>query len=256
MKYATIGLALLTTPTLALDVPTTETTEVKLVTSTHMAYIKNNSLYYLDLRDPTEVLVASDIVSASTIPGGLSFSNISGDMYTLDLVSGSVYTLFDSNISYIINGTEVILPSLDSDKDGVGDELDNCPSVPNPNQNNIDQDIFGDACDSDMDGDGYSNAEEKEAGTKPWSPSSHPVSNIDIDGDGYIDLEDNCPSTHNPTQWDNDGDGIGNSCDSDADGDDYSNEEELLAKSDPWTDTSTPLNINGYIPPTPCGNKT
>ena len=40
------------------------------------------------------------------------------------------------------------------------------------------------------------------------------VSSQDIDDDGIIDLEDNCPNTPNPDQLDNDGDGIGDVCDS------------------------------------------
>ena len=37
---------------------------------------------------------------------------------------------------------------VDSDSDGVGDYLDNCPLVPNPDQTNSDYDWFGDACDN------------------------------------------------------------------------------------------------------------
>ncbi|MCK5282800.1 MAG: thrombospondin type 3 repeat-containing protein [Nanoarchaeota archaeon] len=45
----------------------------------------------------------------------------------------------------------------DSDGDGVPDSLDNCPSIPNPNQEDIDNDGLGDACDSctDVDQDTY-----------------------------------------------------------------------------------------------------
>jgi len=34
----------------------------------------------------------------------------------------------------------------DGDGDGIADELDNCPSIPNPNQANADMDLLGDAC--------------------------------------------------------------------------------------------------------------
>lgn len=36
---------------------------------------------------------------------------------------------------------------LDEDRDGVLDSADNCPMVPNPNQENLDGDDFGDVCD-------------------------------------------------------------------------------------------------------------
>lgn len=43
--------------------------------------------------------------------------------------------------------------------------------------------------------------------------------NYDGDGDGHSDITDNCPGTYNPTQADADGDGIGDACDDDIDGD-------------------------------------
>ena len=42
----------------------------------------------------------------------------------------------------------------DSDYDGVGDNTDNCPSVANPSQNDLDGDSDGDLCDPDYDNDG------------------------------------------------------------------------------------------------------
>ena len=44
---------------------------------------------------------------------------------------------------------------------------------------------------------------------------------VDTDGDGVVDTADNCPNTSNPTQADQDGDGVGDACDGDADGDGY-----------------------------------
>ena len=45
----------------------------------------------------------------------------------------------------------------DADTDGVGDNSDNCPITSNADQSNIDGDILGDACDPDIDNDGFSN---------------------------------------------------------------------------------------------------
>src|SRR3972149_6699925 len=44
------------------------------------------------------------------------------------------------------------------------------------------------------------------------------VFGADTDGDGVPDLEDNCPDDFNPDQEDQDGDGIGDACDSDGKG--------------------------------------
>ena len=62
----------------------------------------------------------------------------------------------------------------DSDGDGIGDGGDNCPDRPNTDQANMDGDTKGDVCDSDIDGDGYSNSRERAKGTDPRDPSSHP----------------------------------------------------------------------------------
>lgn len=74
---------------------------------------------------------------------------------------------------------------LQSDQDGdkVLDTVDNCPTVANPDQSDIDKDGKGDMC-------------------------------SDNDYDGVINSQDNCPNISNPDQQDTDGDHIGNVCDS------------------------------------------
>jgi hypothetical protein len=75
---------------------------------------------------------------------------------------------------------------VDADANGVGDSVDNCPSIPNFDQRNNDGiGEGGDACDEDD------------------------------DNDNWIDVNDNCPLIANPNQGDEDGDGTGNVCDED-----------------------------------------
>ena len=45
----------------------------------------------------------------------------------------------------------------DTDNDGITNNADNCIFVANPNQDNLDDDAQGDACDGDIDGDGVGN---------------------------------------------------------------------------------------------------
>ena len=54
----------------------------------------------------------------------------------------------------------------DADADGVDDAADNCPSVANADQADLDSDGAGDACDADVDGDGVANASDACPGTE------------------------------------------------------------------------------------------
>jgi len=80
----------------------------------------------------------------------------------------------------------------DSDGDGVGDDVDNCPADPNADQSDRDGDGVGDVCDNcpdvfnpgqeDSNGDGIGDAC---SGGPPGGPAA-----CDVDGDGDIDGND------------------------------------------------------------------
>ena len=106
----------------------------------------------------------------------------------------------------------------DSDGDGIPDNIDNCPSIYNPDQYDFDEDEIGDVCDTDDDNDGYSDDQD----VFPFDPNewsdidgdgTGDNADLDDDDDGFYDDQDNCPNIYNPDQSDSDGDGFGDACD-------------------------------------------
>ena len=122
----------------------------------------------------------------------------------------------------------------DKDNDGVIDGSDNCPDTKNGpvkgtcvlelidcdvnadctrlfdycsnNQKDTDVDGLGDACDNDIDGDGFDDVSD-------YCPLVSSITNLNSDSDVLGDACDNCPLIDNPDQYDADGDGEGDVCD-------------------------------------------
>ena len=132
-----------------------------------------------------------------------------------------------------------VLGIQDSDGDGIGDNVDNCPFVQNLAQFDPDSDGLGAECDNcdfdyndlqeDLDGDGVGdscdncisiyNPDQLNSDTDTLGdacdncPLADNNAQHEWDGDGLGRACDNCPVHYNPGQEDIDGDGVGDLCD-------------------------------------------
>ncbi len=124
---------------------------------------------------------------------------------------------------------KILLKPIDTDKDGIPDEEDDCPNVPGlaefngcpdtdgdgiPDHLDLCPDIAGPASGQgcpDSDGDGVIDPED-ECPNLPGPPENNGCPEFDKDGDGIPDHQDDCPDEPGPAATsgcpDRDGDGI------------------------------------------------
>ncbi len=112
-------------------------------------------------------------------PDGGTTTNLAAATATIDVDAGEMITCTFTN-------------KVDTDGDGVPDDVDCCPTVANPGQEDADGDGQGDFCDN--------------------CPATANPDQKDSDGDRVGDVCDNCPMLANPDQKDSDGDGVGDAC--------------------------------------------
>ncbi|MEK0319252.1 MAG: thrombospondin type 3 repeat-containing protein [Nitrosopumilus sp.] len=87
--------------------------------------------------------VIGDLKPKETVSFEQSYNWISGDAFDIIVTTarGNSYKIED-----------LFTEAVDSDGDGIYDDIDNCPSVSNPSQTDSNSDGVGDACDADGDG--------------------------------------------------------------------------------------------------------
>lgn len=132
----------------------------------------------------------------------------------------------------------------DDDGDGVLNGTDNCFVNPNPDQANLDNDAYGDVCDTDVDGDSYYNERDN-------CPRVSNRDQADSDRDGVGNSCDNCPSISNRDQRDRDNDREGDVCDNDRDGDGIPNGQDDCPDSRLCVTTEQASIATIQIPPQP-----
>lgn len=228
----------------AFDVGTSTTIEISIVNSgTGPLNIFGMTLSGPDAGAFALGTVPPAIAAGSTTTVSLTFTASTAATYTASVTIDSD-DADEAQFSFPITGGA----RIDTDGDGVIDRDDNCPSVPNADQQDTDQDGLGDVCDDDADGDGYVAGQDcDDLDAAIFEPATY-FADTDADGygdpddttaactltppNGYVaDGTDNCPLVSNADQADADGDGTGDACEGDEDGDGIPDDEDNCATS-------------------------
>ena len=154
------------------------------------------------------------------------------------------FRMGEQTFNSVNNGTLVRVIISDYDRDGLPNQLDDCPMGDEGWTSDSTTDNDGDGCndlteDLDDDNDGWLDADEIQCSHSPIDASSMPTdsdgdgvcdnNDNDDDGDGYLDVEDAFP--YNAEEWsDNDMDGIGDNQDDDDDNDDWKDHQDDFSK--------------------------
>jgi len=162
-----------------------------------MWYAQPLRITELDLRQKNEVSAETRGLRFLARPG-MNYAVYFNSDRRVDIETGEAGNLqIDKDVlltKTYITSKNSFYREADIDKDKVSDKIDNCVSVANPKQEDVDDNGRGDACD-------------------------------DFDRDGVINSLDNCIDQPNYDQRDTDADKIGDVCD---------NQENRLTERYPW----------------------
>jgi hypothetical protein len=88
---------------------------------------------------------------------------------------------------YAMASTTWSAPVVDTDGDGVADNMDNCTLVPNPGQRDSDGDNYGNLCDADFNNDGFVNAVDLSYFKSKYRTTDP---DADLNSSGFVDASD------------------------------------------------------------------
>lgn len=117
-----------------------------------------------------------------TIYSDLVYNPEDNSLYRANTAPSSLQSAKNVKVLELNEITNPLFEEQDTDEDGVLDKDDNCKNIKNPDQEDVNNNKIGDACE-------------------------------DFDFDGIENGNDNCKDIANPLQQDDDGDGIGDHCD-------------------------------------------
>ena len=210
-----------------------------------IAAVTNNGAYFTDLiidaGGTYSPLGEGSFAGMTLLPNSLSDANTGALLGTINVSQNSF-----TSLSSLAEGTYPGLGSIqlsgceingflinvtidnsigDSDGDGIDDPDDNCPDIPNPNQENNDGDSEGDVCDEDDDNDGTNDVddcapfdEDIYEGAPCNDNDACTINDMitsdcecegtfqDSDNDGTCDADDECPGGPEPGTSCNDND--------------------------------------------------